>query len=83
MVEVADTSLAWDRDVKAPLYAAAAVPLYWVVDLTGGLVLEMRSPGPSAYADLHVARRGEVLGVDDLPGVRIALDDVLGAVPPP
>jgi Uma2 family endonuclease len=33
LVEVADTSLAYDRDVKAPLYAQAGIPEVWIVDL--------------------------------------------------
>lgn len=81
VVEVADSSLAWDRDTKATLYAAGGVPVYWVVDLAGELIIEMRHPGPSGYADLHLARRGEVLGVDGLVEVQIAVGDVLGATP--
>src|SRR5262249_52378201 len=33
VVEVADTSLDYDRDVKKPLYASAGVPVYWIVNL--------------------------------------------------
>jgi Uma2 family endonuclease len=33
VIEVADTSLQYDRDVKLPLYAAHGIPEYWLVDL--------------------------------------------------
>lgn len=38
LVEVADTSGAYDRSVKVPLYLAAGVPEVWVVDVAGGVV---------------------------------------------
>ncbi len=79
VVEVADSSLAWDRDVKAPRYGAAGVPRCWVVDLTGGEILVLSAPGPSGYHDLHRAQRGETLEVAGLPGVAIVVDEVLGA----
>jgi Uma2 family endonuclease len=34
IIEVADSSLRYDRIVKAPLYASAGVPEYWLVDTT-------------------------------------------------
>ena len=33
IIEVADTSLAYDRDVKLPLYARHGIPEVWIVDL--------------------------------------------------
>ncbi|RBP05173.1 Uma2 family endonuclease [Roseiarcus fermentans] len=38
LVEVADSSLAYDRGVKLPLYARFGVPEVWIVDLVGGAV---------------------------------------------
>jgi Uma2 family endonuclease len=41
LVEVADSSLAYDREVKLPRYARAAIPEIWLVDLAdnGGRIL--------------------------------------------
>ena len=33
MVEVADATLAQDRTLKKKIYAAAAIPVYWLVNL--------------------------------------------------
>jgi Uma2 family endonuclease len=38
VIEVADSSLAEDRTVKARLYAAARLPIYWIVNLVDGQV---------------------------------------------
>ena len=44
IVEVANTSLAYDRREKAHLYAAAGVPEYWVLDVIGRQLLVFRDP---------------------------------------
>src|SRR5881397_290366 len=49
LVEVADTSLRYDRHVKGPLYAEAGVQDYWIVDLTGGAVEVHREPVAGAF----------------------------------
>lgn len=78
IVEVADRSLAWDRDRKAPRFAAAGSPACWIVDLTAGEILVFGGPGPTGYRDLHRAARGETLHVPGLPSVVLTVDDVLG-----
>lgn len=62
VVEVADTSLRYDLEVKLPLYAQAGVPEVWVVDLLDQRVLLHRKPEGEGY------REGKTLG----PGARLA-----------
>jgi Uma2 family endonuclease len=50
-IEIADTSLARDRDVKAPAYAAAGLAELWIVDLTARATLRLRQPGPQGFAE--------------------------------
>ena len=51
LVEVADSSLAFDRGPKLALYARHAVPEVWIVDLPGRAVEICRGPGPEGYAE--------------------------------
>jgi Uma2 family endonuclease len=44
IVEVADTTLAYDTTTKAELYATAGVPEYWVLDVTGRQLFVFRDP---------------------------------------
>src|SRR5262245_33682707 len=44
IIEVAESSIEYDRDVKAPLYAAAGIPEYWLVDLNTDVVMRFSSP---------------------------------------
>ena len=52
LIEVADTSLAYDRSTKLRLYAEARVLEYWVVDCTTETVEVYRNPGPEGYRDV-------------------------------
>ncbi|MDP3938154.1 MAG: Uma2 family endonuclease [Deltaproteobacteria bacterium] len=78
VVEVADTSLAYDRDVKLPRYARAAVPEVWLVDLAGDAIVVHREPSPDRYRDIVTLTRGDTLRPLLLPGVAIAAADILG-----
>ncbi len=46
VVEVSDTTLAFDRGPKAGLYARAGIPEYWIVNLNDRLLEVYRDPGP-------------------------------------
>ena len=50
LVEVAETSLAYDRGTKLPLYAKFGVPEVWIVDLRGAAIEVYREPAGDAYA---------------------------------
>ncbi len=50
LVEVSDTSLAFDRGVKLALYARFGVPEVWIVDIAGAAVEVFRGPRDDAYA---------------------------------
>ena len=62
VIEVADTSLDFDRDIKLPLYAEAGVSEYWIVNLTDSCVEVHRGPrSDGTYADSQtVAKDGTV-----------------------
>lgn len=49
IVEVAASSLPYDREVKRSLYARAGVPEYWIVDLAGGAIERSIDPGPDGF----------------------------------
>jgi Uma2 family endonuclease len=52
VVEVADSSLAYDRSTKLRLYAEAGILEYWVVDCVAEAVEVYRSPGPEGYREV-------------------------------
>jgi len=51
VIEVADTSGVYDRNVKRRLYAEGGVPEYWVVDLPNASVAVFRTPRGGDYVE--------------------------------
>ena len=78
LVEVADSSLDYDRNVKRRLYARHGISELWIVNLVNGKVEVCRSPGPDGYASMTVAGRTDVLEPELLPGARIHVADIIG-----
>ncbi|MGH7673070.1 MAG: Uma2 family endonuclease [Gemmatimonadales bacterium] len=81
VIEVADTSLAFDREVKVPLYAAAGIPEAWLVDLASDVLEVHRQPGPEGYREVRTLSRGETLAPLFAPTGAISVDEVLGPRP--
>jgi Uma2 family endonuclease len=79
LIEVADSSVEFDRRIKGPLYARNGIPEYWLVDLTRGHVVVYREPDAEGYQSMQVRRRGESLSLALLPDLTITVDDILGA----
>ena len=46
VIEVSDSTLQYDTTTKVDLYAAAAIPEYWVLDLNARALRVYRDPGP-------------------------------------
>ncbi len=57
LVEIADTTLARDRDVKLPLYAAAGIPETWLMNLPEDRIEVYRDPAPEGYRSITLVPR--------------------------
>ncbi len=55
LVELSDSSLRYDRQIKGPLYASHGIPEYWLVDLAAHELQIHRQPRNGAYVDVSVA----------------------------
>lgn len=51
IVEVAEASLDYDRDVKIPLYARHGIAEMWLLDVAGRGLTVYRAPGPDGYGE--------------------------------
>ena len=49
MVEIAETTLSYDRKIKLPRYAAAGIPEFWIGDLKNDILHVYRNPGRETY----------------------------------
>jgi Uma2 family endonuclease len=77
VVEVADTSLEYDRTVKAAIYARAAIPEYWVLNLIDRQLEIFRDPQPDGYAARSVLPAGARAALSVRPAVELAVAELL------
>jgi len=80
VVEVADASLRYDRDIKVRLYARAGIRETWLVDLQNERVDVFTDPTPLGYRESRQIRRGERLTSEALPAASLLVDEMLGAI---
>lgn len=78
IIEVADTSLRHDRQVKLPLYAAAGVPETWIAGLPRRQVVAHREPGPEGYRQAVPLTRRGTLAPLALPDIQLGWEDFFG-----
>jgi len=78
LVEVAETSADYDRQVKIPVYAKAGVREVWLVDLTGGVVEVYRDPGQEGYRQVQTVSGVQQLVPLALPQIRFSADEIVG-----
>jgi Uma2 family endonuclease len=76
LIEVADSSLDFDRTVKLELYARAGIREVWIVDLTTDSVLVHRNPSGGEFGSVVRVEAPAALGVEGLPGVTIPIASV-------
>ena len=84
IVEVADSSLEYDRTTKASLYARAGVADYWIVNLQDNVLEVRRRPIPLpeqpfgfGYADSSIWRAGDTVAPLAAPQTEVAVADLL------
>jgi Uma2 family endonuclease len=78
VVEVAASSLRFDRKKKVPLYARHGVPEVWLVDLGGQRLVRYRSPEQGTYSLVDEPDLRADLGVAALDGVAVDLQRLFG-----
>ena len=76
MIEVADTTLDRDRDVKIPLYGRSGIPEAWLFDLQSERVTVFRDCSPEGYRAESVANRDAILSPGFDSAVRIELAQI-------
>jgi Uma2 family endonuclease len=77
VVEVADTSLPYDRNIKLPLYARAGIPEAWIVDLRAGTVEVHSDPREVGYAAVRRYSKDERVRSATVAGLEFLVNDVL------
>ncbi len=77
MVEVAESSLHYDRHEKLRAYAQAGVPEYWIVNLVDDQIEVHTEPEGDRYRRVRIATRGESIAPLAFPEDAFRVDDLL------
>ncbi|MDD1413989.1 Uma2 family endonuclease [Dolichospermum sp. ST_con] len=80
LIEVADSSLEYDRDVKIPLYASSGISEVWLVDIYEQVIIVYRYPSENGYSDIQTLSRGEKLSIQTFPEINLVVNDILGSI---
>ena len=78
-VEVADSSLERDRDIKQSLYAAAGIPVYWIVNLQARTVEVYTEPEDGRYRERTTRGEGEAVSLPEASDATISVQALLPA----
>jgi Uma2 family endonuclease len=78
VVEVADSSTQFDREIKLPLYAQAMLPEVWLVNLPDDTIERYSQPANGAYRITQTLKRGEVLISTAILNLNLDVNAILG-----
>ena len=77
VIEVADSTLAYDRGAKLARYAAAGIPEVWVANLRAREVTSYAEPSGAEYTAVRIYRAGESICPRAFPDVVLAVSDFM------
>lgn len=76
IIEVSDSSLAYDRGRKLRVYARCGVREYWIVNVRDQRIQVYTAPEGEAYTVAQSFERGQAIRIGAFPDVEIRLHDV-------
>ena len=79
LLEIADSSLRYDREDKLPLYGRSGVAESWLLDLTERRVQIFTAPGPNGYRQILRPEPAEIISPTHVPDFRIPASGLFAA----
>ena len=77
VIEVSDTSLAYDRGRKLTLYAREGIPEVWIVNLRSKRIEVYREPSEGRYRETSIHERGSSVSPSAFPDLSLPVADVV------
>lgn len=81
IIEVADSSVEYDRRAKSPLYARAGIQEYWIVNLPQNVLEVYRQPREGSYRSILRLMVGDTVDLLAFPDVTLSVGAILGTEP--
>lgn len=77
LVEVSLSTLSYDRNTKATLYAVSGIADYWIINLQNRTLEVRRQPGGGGYASLRIYRETDAVALLAAPNSPVRVSDLL------
>lgn len=78
LIEVADSTIDSDRELKIPIYAEDGITEVWLIDINSACIEAYRNPTAEGYQDIQKFYRGQNLSILAFPDLSITVDEILG-----
>ncbi len=77
LVEVADSNIEYDREVKIILYASSGISEVWLVDIYEQVIIVYRQPTANGYSEIKAFQRGDILDIQAFYEIKLSVNMVL------
>jgi Uma2 family endonuclease len=77
IIEVADSSLKLDTEIKAQAYSQAGIKDYWVLDVVNRELIILRNPAESGYQNQETIAENEIVSPLEFPDLQITVSQML------
>jgi Uma2 family endonuclease len=64
LIEVSDSTLQLDREIKGPLYSRCGIEVYWIIDIQQRRIVVFQTPGPDEYKSVTIHEANERVSFD-------------------
>lgn len=78
LVEIFDSTLSYDRDVKKLLYAEAEIEEFWIVNVKAGTIECYSSPKNGNYRLSRILEKGETVESKTVENLKLQVEEILG-----
>ena len=83
LIEVSDSSLEYDRNIKLPYYAALGIPEVWIANLQDDRIESYTEPSPEGYRASRLYYPGDTISPTAFPDIHINVSDIIPTRPSP
>ena len=77
VVEVSDSTLKYDREIKIPLYAEAEIPEVWIINSQNRIIEVYQRPSIGIYQFTRIFQLSETVESSVLPNLELEVDSIL------
>lgn len=78
VIEVSDTTVDFDREIKIPTYAEEGIAEAWLVDLNAQTIEVYREPTASRYQQVQQFIQSQSLFLQAFPEIQFSVSQILG-----